>query len=60
MSVAKPCIFENMEVFMNDQKFSDIEVFPHSRKGRPLFITGHKNVLHADYSMGSVSSVIRT
>jgi hypothetical protein len=31
-----------MEVFMNDQEFSDIEIFQHSGKGIPLFMTGHK------------------
>jgi len=32
-----------MEVFMNDREFSDIEIFQHSGKGIPLFMTGHKN-----------------
>jgi hypothetical protein len=31
-----------MEVFMNDWEFSDIEIFQHSGKGIPLFMTGHK------------------
>jgi hypothetical protein len=30
---------------MNDQEFSDIEIFQHSGKGIPLFMTGHKNCL---------------
>jgi hypothetical protein len=30
---------------MNDREFSDIEIFQHSGKGIPLFITGHKNCL---------------
>jgi len=32
-----------MEVFMNNWEFSDIEIFQHSGKGIPLFITGKKN-----------------
>ena len=27
---------------MNDWEFSDIEIFQHSGKGIPLFMTGHK------------------
>jgi hypothetical protein len=46
-----------MEVFMNDQEFSDIELFQHSGKGIPLFMTGQKNCLQA---MGGVSSVLKT
>jgi hypothetical protein len=38
-----------MEVFMNYHEFSDIEIFQHSGKGIPLFMTGHKNCLQADY-----------
>jgi len=34
-----------MEVFLNDREFSDIEIFQHSGKGIPLFMTGHKNCL---------------
>jgi hypothetical protein len=37
--------FLNVEVFTNDREFSDIEIFQHSGKGIPLFITGHKNLL---------------
>jgi hypothetical protein len=32
--------FLNMEVFMNDREFSDIETFQHSGKGIPLFMIG--------------------
>jgi len=32
-----------MEVFMNDREFLDIEIFQHSGKGIPLFVTGRKN-----------------
>jgi len=35
---------------MNDRKFSDIEIFQDSGKGKPLFMTGHKNCLQADYN----------
>jgi hypothetical protein len=38
MSVTKPRVFE-MEVLMNDREFSDIEIFQHSGKGIPLFMT---------------------
>jgi hypothetical protein len=41
-----------MEVFMNDREFSDIEIFQHSGKGIPLFMTGHKNWLQGDYLLG--------
>jgi len=37
---------------MNDREFSDIENFQHSGKGIPLFMTGHKNCLQADYNNG--------
>jgi hypothetical protein len=37
---------------MNGQKFSDIEIFQYSGKGIPLFMTGHKNCLQADYNNG--------
>jgi hypothetical protein len=37
---------------MNDREFSDIEIFQHSRKGIPLFMTDHKNCLQADYLFG--------
>jgi hypothetical protein len=41
-----------MEVLMNEQEFSDIEIFQHSGKGIPLFMTGHKYCLEADYNNG--------
>jgi len=41
-----------MEVFMNDREYSDIEIFQHSGKGIPLFMTGHDNCLQADYNTG--------
>ena len=44
--------FLNMEVFMNDREFSDVEIFQHSGKGIPLFMTGHKHCLQADYNNG--------
>jgi hypothetical protein len=37
---------------VNDGEFSDIENFQHSGKGIPLFMTGHKNCLQADYLLG--------
>jgi hypothetical protein len=37
---------------MSDREFSDIEIFQHSGKGIPLFMTGHKNCLQADYLLG--------
>jgi hypothetical protein len=30
--------FLNMEVFMNDREFSDIQIFQHSGKGIPLCV----------------------
>jgi hypothetical protein len=45
---------------MNYRKFSDIEIFQHSEKGIPLFMTGHKNVLQADFNNGRLSSVLKT
>jgi len=33
----------NMEVFMNDREFSNIEIFQHSGKEIPPFMAGHKN-----------------
>jgi len=41
-----------MEVFVNDWEFSDKEIFQQSGKGIPLFNTGHKNCLQADYNKG--------
>jgi hypothetical protein len=37
---------------MSAREFSDIEIFQHSGKGIPLFMTGHKNCLQADYLLG--------
>jgi hypothetical protein len=37
---------------MNERDFSDIDIFQHSGKGIPLFMTGHKNCLQADYNNG--------
>jgi hypothetical protein len=37
---------------MNDGEFSDIQIFQHSGKGIPLFMTGHKNCLQAYYLLG--------
>jgi hypothetical protein len=34
---------------VSDREFSDIQIFQHSGKGIPLFMTGHKNCLQADY-----------
>jgi hypothetical protein len=48
-----------MEVFMNDQELSDIEIFQHSGKGIPLFMTGHKNCLQTDYLLGSGPRLIK-
>ena len=52
MSSDQAAYFLNMEVFMNDREFSDIEIFQHSEKGIPLFMTGDKNCLQADYNNG--------
>jgi hypothetical protein len=48
-----------MEVFMNDREFSDIEIFQHSGKGTPLFMTGHTNCLQADYLLGPGHHLIK-
>jgi hypothetical protein len=48
-----------MEVFMSDREFSDIEIFQHSGKGIPLFMTGHKNCLQADYLLGPGPRLIK-
>ena len=52
MSSDQAAYFLNMEVFMNDREFSNIEIFQHSGKGITLFMTGHKNCLQADYNNG--------
>jgi hypothetical protein len=48
-----------MEAFMSDREFSDIQIFQHSGKGIPLFVTGHKNYLQADYLLGPGLRLIR-
>jgi hypothetical protein len=48
-----------MEVFMCDREFSDIEIFQHSGKGIPLFMTGHNNCLQADYLLGPGPRLIK-
>jgi hypothetical protein len=48
-----------MEVFVNDREFSDIQIFQHSGKGIPLFMTGHKNCLQADYLLGPGPRIIK-
>jgi hypothetical protein len=44
---------------MNDREFSDIEIFQHSGKVIPLFMTGHKNCLQADYLLGPGPRLIK-
>jgi hypothetical protein len=44
---------------MNDQGFSDIEIFQHLGKGIPLFMTGHKTCLQADYLLGPGPRLIK-
>jgi hypothetical protein len=51
-SVTKPRIVKHGSIHMNDREFSDTEIFEHSRKVIPLFMTGHKNCLQADYDSG--------
>jgi hypothetical protein len=48
MSVTKPRIFKHGSIH-SDREFSDIQIFQNSGKGIPLFMTGHKNCLQADY-----------
>jgi hypothetical protein len=48
-----------MEVFMNEWEFSYFEIFQHSGKGIPLFMTGHKNCLQADYLLGPGPRLIK-
>ena len=45
---------------MNDGEFSDIEIFQHSGKGIPLFMTGHKIACKPITTMGGVSSFLKT
>jgi hypothetical protein len=44
---------------MNDREISDIEIFQHSGKGIPLFMTAHKNFLQADYLLGPGPRLIK-
>jgi hypothetical protein len=44
---------------MSDRKFSDIEIFQHSGKGIPLFMTGHTNCLQSDYLLGPGPRLIK-
>jgi hypothetical protein len=44
---------------MSDGEFSYIQIFQHSGKGIPLFMTGHKNCLQADYLMGPGPRLIK-
>jgi hypothetical protein len=44
---------------MNDRKLSEIEIFQHSGKGIPLFMTIHKNCLQADYLLGPGPCLIK-
>jgi hypothetical protein len=44
---------------MSDREFSDIEIFQHSGKGIPLFVTGHKNCLQSDYLLGPDPPLIK-
>ena len=42
------------------REFSDIEIFQHSGKGIPLFMTGHKIACKPITTMGGVSSGLKT
>jgi hypothetical protein len=44
---------------MSDREFSDIQIFQRSGKGIPLFMTGHKNCLEADYLLGPGPRLIK-
>jgi hypothetical protein len=44
---------------MSDQEFSDIQIFQHSGKTIPQFMTGHKNCLQADYLLGPGPRLIK-
>jgi hypothetical protein len=46
-------VFLNMEVFMGDRKFSDIQIF------QPQFMTGHKNCLQTYYLLGPGPRLIK-
>jgi hypothetical protein len=49
-----------MEGFMNNREFSDIEIFQHSGKGIPLFMSVIKISCKPITKMGGVSSVLKT
>jgi hypothetical protein len=44
---------------MNDREFSDIEIFQHSGKAIPLFMTDHKNCPQAGYLLGPGPRLIK-
>jgi hypothetical protein len=44
---------------MGDREFSDIQIFQHSGKGIPLFMTGHKKCLQADNLLGPGPHLIK-
>jgi hypothetical protein len=44
---------------MSDREFSDNQIFQHSGKAIPLFMTGHKNCLQADYLLGPGPGLIK-
>jgi hypothetical protein len=44
---------------MGDGEFSEIQIFQHLGKGIPLFMTGHKNCLQADYLLGPGHRLIK-
>jgi hypothetical protein len=44
---------------MSDREFSDIQIFQNPGKEIPLFMTGHKNCLQADYLLGPVPRLIK-
>jgi hypothetical protein len=48
-----------MEAFMSNREFSDIQIFQHLGKAIPLFMTGNKNCLQADYLLGPGPRLIK-
>jgi hypothetical protein len=44
---------------LGDREFSDIQIFQYSGKGIPLFMTGHKNCLQADFLLGPGPRLIK-
>jgi hypothetical protein len=57
MSVIKPRIFNHGSI--HGREFSDTEIFQHSGKVIPLFMTSHKNCLPADYLLGPGPRLIK-